>query len=986
MQTAPRILALSPIAADDMADWIARLPTVAGLSFTTVALLYPGEANDAERVARLAAAAHDAGLRIMVAVAPEPGDLPTRIETLLAAGVDDFLAVTAHRLPAAEWRRATDLVHRASPNSLVAAETLGRDLVETVALRDAGFDLLFNSVRWWDGRDGWFLDQQAQTCGIAPSVGFPDLPGLRDAPPGEDAADRRRRLLAAAALSSALLVPAAWLGRDDALIAAVNRLKALLPSLNAEGRMIRLATHGEPVTAVLRGGEPNDDALLVLINTDRAAAQPVDLDGLIGAIPGEALDIRDVTPGAPEALLPLSPLRLEAGEVRLVRLLRDGERRFAGAELPPPAARPTRIVIERLAPELDGGRFPVKRIAGDMLEVSADVFRDGHDKIAAALWLDEQGGDGWRIVPMHHVDNDRWAGRIRLDRIGATRFAVAAWTDHFASWRDEVTKKRAAGQPLALELIEGRELVEAALARAERTEKARLTAILDEAAPLQEAERAAFMLSNRVAHAMARVPDHRDLTFQEPLGRVMVDRAAGRFAAWYEMFPRSQGTDPTRAAGFAECAARLPAIRELGFDVVYLVPIHPIGQINRKGRNNSTTAAPGEPGSPYAIGSAAGGHDAIDPELGTLDEFRSFVRAVHEHGVELAMDFAEQCAPDHPWLTEHPQWFKRRPDGTIKFAENPPKKYEDIVNVDFDQEDWRGLWAALRDVIRFWVEEGVRIFRVDNPHTKPVAFWEWLIADIRATHPDVLFLSEAFTRPKMMKRLAKIGFSQSYSYFTWRNEKWEITEYLTELTRSEAVEYYRPNFFPTTPDILPWYLQTSGRAGFVIRLVLAATLSPLYGLYNGYELCEAEPVPGKEEFLNSEKYQYKVWDWDRPGNIKAEIEAINRLRRASPALQRFDNLRFHEASHSAVLFYSKVTEDRSDRVLVAVTLDPKQIVRAEIVFPLDHLGLPPDGTFETEDLFTGERRRWTGARHWILLDPATYPAMILSVRPSGAPS
>lgn len=978
MQTAPRILALSPLRPEDLSGWIERLPSIAALGFTTVALLAPAETRDRPMLARLAAAAREAGLRVMAAV-PADASAIVAVRHALDDGVDDFLAVAAHRRAATEWRAVTDAARTAAPGCLFAAETLGRDARDFSSLRGAGFDLLLNSVRWWDGRAGWLLEQQAESRPIAASLGFPDLPGL-PAEPGDDAAARRRRLVMAAALSTGIIVPATWLGRDDAALAEINRLKALLPSLNEEGRMMRLDTGGSPVTAILR--EASIDTLLVLINTDTALPQPVDLDALLGLIEGDGIDARDVTPGAPTRLFPASPRLLVPGEIRLVRIIRERERLFAGADLPKSAA-PAHIVIERVTPELDGGRFPVKRIAGEVLAVQADIFRDGHDKIRAALWLRSQGADAWRIVPMHHIDNDRWGGRIALDRVGEARFAVAAWTDHFASWRDEVTKKRAAGRPLGLELIEGRALVEAAAARAEGDDETRLRTLLDEAATLQEDDQAAFMLSNRVAHAMARVPDQGDLGFQDPIGQVMVDREGARTAAWYEMFPRSQGTDPTRAASFADCAARLPEIKAMGFDVVYFVPIHPIGTINRKGRNNSTTAKPGEPGSPYATGSAAGGHDAIDPDLGTLDEFRDFLRALHDHGMELAMDFAVQCAPDHPWLSEHPNWFKRRPDGTIKYAENPPKRYEDIVSVDFDQPDWQSLWTALRDVVRFWVDQGVKIFRVDNPHTKPVAFWQWLIADIRARNPEVLFLAEAFTRPKMMRHLAKIGFSQSYSYFTWRNDKREITDYLTELTQGESVEYYRPNFFPTTPDILPWYLQSSGRPGFVIRLVLAATLSPLYGLYNGYELCEAEAVPGKEEFLNSEKYQYKVWDWDRPGNIKPEITAINRLRRDSPALRLFDNLRFHEASHGDVLFYSKITPDRSDRVLIAVTLDPRHVVRSEIVFPLDLMGLPADGSFETEDLFTGERRWWTGARHVVLLDPETYPAMILRVRPVG---
>jgi starch synthase (maltosyl-transferring) len=427
-----------------------------------------------------------------------------------------------------------------------------------------------------------------------------------------------------------------------------------------------------------------------------------------------------------------------------------------------------------------------------------------------------------------------------------------------------------------------------------------------------------------------------------------------------------------------DCERRLPEIAALGFDVVYLVPIHPIGERNRKGRNNQPHAEPGDPGSPYAIGNRHGGHTAVDPALGSLDDFRHFQREVRAHGMELALDFAVQCAPDHPWVKEHAAWFRRRPDGSIQFAENPPKKYEDIVNLDFDQPDWRALWEALLEAVRFWMGEGVRIFRVDNPHTKPARFWEWLIGEAQASDPGVLFLAEAFTRPKMMRHLAKAGFTQSYTYFTWRNTKSELTDYLTELTRTEAAEYFRPNFFPNTPDILPSFLQVGGRAAFRIRLVLAATLSGNYGIYNGFELCEARALPGREEYADSEKYALKVWDWDRPGHIKTDIAQLNALRHACPALQRLDNLRFHESSHDAVLFYGR-TGPGGERVFVAVTLDPFHPVETEIVFPLADMGLGGEADFATDELFSGWRQVWRGARHTIVLNPAAQPALVWSL-------
>ena len=968
MTSAPRILSLS-------ASKLATLPlhAVRELGFGAVALTDPALAMPPP----LAADLREAGLALITALPADAVEAEAKLWHDLELGASGFLATAAHRVPAAQWRRLIRAARGRVPDVLFIAEMLGEPAVAALGFRGVGFDYLFNSVRWWDGTASWFFDQQEMNRHIAASVGFPELPGAAETDPASYA----RRLTLAATLSAGLIVNDDVLDRpaDRALVAALNRLKTEHPALRTEGPIQRLNEAGTPVTIVLRESVAGDDAVLIAINNDEAE-QPVDIDAALGLLDGEGRDFRDLTPGAAETPLLPAVLRLAGREIRLISV-KPAEARIVPGETLPPSPGVARVIVERVLPELDGGRFPVKRIVGDRLEVSADIFRDGHDKIAASLWVQGQGAGEWRVTPMRFWDNDRWIGSAPLDRIGETRFAVAAWTDHFASWRDEVTKKRAAGNQIALELIEGRHLIETAAAHAAGRVKVLLQAVLSEAD--KQEDLATFLLSNRVAHAMARVPDWHDLVFQTPPGTLRVDREAGRFSAWYGMFPRSQGHDPNGPANFRDCIERLPEIREMGFDVLYLVPIHPIGRINRKGRNNSVTSEPGEPGSPYAIGSEIGGHTAIDPELGTLEDFRAFVRASKDYGLEIALDFAIQCAPDHPWLKQHPSWFKRRPDGTMKYAENPPKKYQDIVNVDFDQTDWPSLWAALLDTVRFWVAEGVKIFRVDNPHTKPVAFWQWLIAEVQRTDPDVLFLAEAFTRPKMMQRLAKVGFSQSYTYFTWRNTKEELTQYLTELTTGEQFQYYRPNFFPNTPDILPFFLQQGGRPAFRIRLVLAATLSPAYGIYNGFELCENRAVPGREEYIDSEKYQYKVWDWDRPGNIKPEIAAINRLRRASPALRLFDNLRFHDSSHGEVLFYSKIAPDRSDAVLVAVTMDPHHVVRTEIEFPLAELGLPFDGEFETRDAFTGEIRRWSGAKHWIVLDPETFPALVLHFRPEG---
>jgi starch synthase (maltosyl-transferring) len=480
---------------------------------------------------------------------------------------------------------------------------------------------------------------------------------------------------------------------------------------------------------------------------------------------------------------------------------------------------------------------------------------------------------------------------------------------------------------------------------------------------------------------MARYPDRTVAVRYDRELELVVDRPRARFAAWYEMFPRSQGTDPGRSATFADCERRLPEIAEMGFDVVYLPPIHPIGRTHRKGPNNALAAADHHPGSPYAIGSAEGGHTAVHPELGTLDDFRRFVGAAERLGMEIALDFAVQCSPDHPWIKEHPEWFLFRPDGTIKYAENPPKKYQDIVNVDFHGRAADALWEALRDVVLFWVAQGVRTFRVDNPHTKPVPFWKWLIREVQHEHPDTVFLSEAFTRPRVLEMLAKAGFSQSYTYFTWRNFKHELTEYLTDLTRGPVKEYLRPNFFTNTPDILPPFLQTGGRPAFKIRLVLAATLSSVYGIYNGFELCENRAVPGTEEYLDSEKYDYKVWDWDRPGNIKDFIARVNSIRRDNPALHALLNLRFHQADDENVLFYSKMTSAKDNIVLVAVNLDPFEAHETDIVLPFPELGLADDATVEVEELLAGEKHLWRGVRQRIRLDPETNPTAVFRMTP-----
>lgn len=641
------------------------------------------------------------------------------------------------------------------------------------------------------------------------------------------------------------------------------------------------------------------------------------------------------------------------------------------------------VVILNVSPEVDGGRFAIKREVGDELVVSADVFKEGHDKLTVMLMVRQRNEKNWREVPMTCINHglDRWQGCVVLTENTGYVYTVEAWSDVFESWRDEVHKKLAASVDVSLELIEGCGLVEDAAGRATGEDKCYFKKTQERFATADYKERCTLLQATQLSETMARWPDRGTASRYDLELEVFVDRVGARYASWYEMFHRSQGKVPGRHATLKDCECRLPEIRDLGFDVIYFVPVHPIGKKHRKGPDNTLNAGPNDPGSPYAIGSDEGGHTALHKDLGTIDDFRHFVAAAADHGMEVALDFAIQCAPDHPWIQQHPDWFKFRPDGTIKYAENPPKKYQDIVNVDFYTGDQEGLWHEILHSVLFWVELGVKIFRVDNPHTKPVPFWEWLIREIRRDHPDVIFLAEAFTRPPMMRILAKVGFSQSYTYFTWRNFKHEITEYLTELTQSPVAEYMRPNFFPSTPDILPEYLQGSGRPGFATRFVLAATLSSVYGIYNGYELCEAAAVPGKEEYLHSEKYEYKVWDWDRPGNIKELIAKVNRIRRENPAMQELTNLRFYNASNDNILFYGKVSADRANIILIAVNLDPFDAHGTDIEIPLHDLGLTEQDNFVVEDLLSGAKHLWSGTRHHLQIGPDNDQAMILRVKP-----
>jgi starch synthase (maltosyl-transferring) len=675
--------------------------------------------------------------------------------------------------------------------------------------------------------------------------------------------------------------------------------------------------------------------------------------------------------------------------------------------------RPSTVVIENVSPLDEGGRYPLKRITGESLVLEADIYKDGHDIVTARLKWRPLGVIDWHHAPMEPIPNgnDRWRGECAFFANLRYEFTIEAWSDAFRTWQHEFDVKFQAGlQELRSEILEGALLLEQAAARAallrHSDDAHRLSTFAAELrsrplsgvhalahAPELEAlmatypdlsEAAEFWLEPPATQALVDAPPFPRAVPRYP--RVTVDRREALFAAWYEFFPRSAEGRGDRGSTFRDCLERVDAAKAMGFDVVYFPPIHPIGLSARKGRNNAVTCQPGEPGVPYAIGNRhqgcpnGGGHRDVAPELGTLEDFDWLVGEIRSRGMEVALDFAINCSPDHPYVREHPGWFFARPDGSIKYAENPPKKYQDVYPLNFHNADWRRLWRELTDVVSFWAERGVRIFRVDNPHTKPLAFWEYLIEKVQGRFPDTLFLSEAFTRPKMMLALAKAGFTQSYTYFTWRNSKDELTDYFTQLTTSQWAEFFRPNLWPNTPDILPVFLQQGGRAAFQIRAVLAALLSPVYGIYSGFELCENAALPNKEEYLDSEKYQWKERDWNAPGHIKELIAQLNRIRKDNRALHQFRNLRFHASQSDHILFFSKATEARDNVLLVAVLLDPWHAHSGVVHAPLELTGCAPDETYQVHDLLTDERFLWTGSANYIELHPQHRVAHVFRVR------
>lgn len=640
-----------------------------------------------------------------------------------------------------------------------------------------------------------------------------------------------------------------------------------------------------------------------------------------------------------------------------------------------------RVVVENIDPEIDGGRYPIKRTLGEKVTVAADAFTDGHDAISCVLRHRHEQAEQWSEVVMVPQGNDRWQAEFEIHELGRHRYTVQAWIDHFKTWRRDLAKRVEAEQDVAVDLQIGANLIEAAAERAPETHSRLLGAYAEivRAGGVESVQRA---LSPDLAELMFRYADRLFATSYKPELLILCGRVKERYSSWYELFPRSTSSTPGKHGTFKDVEARLPYVASMGFDVLYLPPIHPIGRSFRKGKNNTTVCEPNDPGSPWGIGGAEGGHTAIHPELGTLQDLHHLIQAADSYGLELALDLAFQVSPDHPYVAEHEAWFRKRPDGTIQYAENPPKKYQDIYPFDFETEDWEALWDELKRVVQFWVDQGIRIFRVDNPHTKPFPFWEWLIGEIRRDYPETIFLSEAFTRPKVMYRLAKLGFQQSYNYFPWRNTKWELIQYLTELTRTQVAEYFGPNLWPNTPDILPESLQIGGRPAFITRLVLAATLGASYGIYGpAYELLDNEPIAmGREEYLNSEKYEIKAWDLEHPDSIKDLIGRVNMIRSENPALQSNRSLRFLSIDNEQILAFTKTSEDQTNQILVVVNLDPHYTQAGFIEVPLEDLQLEPQMPYQVHDLLTDARYLWNGRRNYVELDPQRGPAHIFRIR------
>ncbi len=939
-------------------------------------------------------------------------DWRTRMAHLAGLGIAGFRCLGIGKLAAEAWQDLILATRSAKPDTAFLAWTPGTAFDDRKALAGTGFDGSFSSLAWWNLEERWIMDEYQVQREIGYQVAFPEAPFSKRLGHGTDSCEvlqRRsiRALKLASTFTSGLMIPMGFeygaatpldplhgdgLGlrglRDQGSFDISADIRQITTATNKTaagfGRqpLKVISTSQTPAVALLQTDaediRASSKVRVVVLNRDlrRVISAPFNVvrEAAAGFLPLTSLDSLDETLDA--------HLKLNPGEVRIFEGQASAVIRNAVpvSDATDAAAAP-RLAIEKITPIVDDGRFVVKRVVGETVKVEADVFGDGHDPLSAVLLWRAADETEWQETRMQPVVNDRWSAEFTLRRMGRHEFAVEAWRNPYQIFRYELTKKHDARLDLRLELQEGLALIVDAAKHADGEIRTRLDALAEAVTAAQDPQRTEMLLAADTAELMA-LADRRPHRVRSPLIPVDAERKAAAFASWYCVFPRSQSGDPDRHGTFDDVIAQLPRVAEMGFDVLYFTPIHPIGKTNRKGRNNSLSAGPNDPGSPYAIGSPDGGHDAIHPELGTFDDFRRLVDAASKHGLELALDLAIQASPDHPWLKQHPGWFDWRPDGTIRYAENPPKKYEDIVNVDFYAKDAvPSLWVELRDIVQKWVDNGVKLFRVDNPHTKPFPFWEWMIGDIRSRHPDVVFLSEAFTKPKVMYRLAKVGFSQSYTYFTWRNAKWELEQYMREITTEEPKEFFRPHFFVNTHDINPDFLQNAPRSAYLIRSALAATLSGLWGVYNGFELCEGRPDAKRKEYADSEKYEIRAWDNDRPGNIKGEIGLLNRVRRENPALHTHLGLQLLTAWNDNILFFEKASPGRENVLLIGINLDPHNVQEADVEIPLWSWNLPDHGALDLEDLVGGNRFSLAGKMQRIRLDPQNgLPFLIWRVR------
>lgn len=894
-----------------------------------------------------------------------------RLHVLLDQGAAGFVFDGLEANAAPFLRTLLSELRSRHANLTLAAATPGLAREDAATVAGCRFDYCLSSFGWWDMTARWLAEEHRALSPICPL--------LAEITPA--AANRASDPAAA----HALLAAARFTGAGAILPADLGaRLKdsAGLDVLGGrdvpQGSMEFLTSVGAPITGLVRyntlAERDASRAMLLLLNpTPEQQAVPATL------LDGRRLRLPQAAEG--DLLAALTPHEARLIDLELapaIAVKPRGSRKVVSA-----AAALPRIVIENLAPAVAGGPFAVKRVIGEQLDVTAHIYTDGHEAIAARLLWRAEDEKQWRAVPMLEKGNDEWSAAFTPERLGRHEFTVEAWDDRFGYFRDSIGKKVEAGVAQPVDFEEGRLMLAQARDRADADHRDTLEqalAQLDKAGG--DAARRDIFTDPALIDAMDALDPHHHRAIAAPV-LVDAERREAEFASWYELFPRSMTDDKARHGTLRDVIDHLPRVAAMGFDTLYFPPIHPIGATNRKGPNNTLTPQEGDPGSPYAIGSAEGGHDAIHAELGAFEDFRALVSAAKDHGLEIALDFAIQCSPDHPWLKQHPGWFAWRPDGSMKYAENPPKKYQDIVNVDFYGPDAvPGLWLALRDVVLLWVREGVKVFRVDNPHTKPFAFWEWMIREVRAAHPEVIFLSEAFTRPKVMYRLAKIGFSQSYTYFTWRNTKTELAEYIAELTQEAPKDFFRPHFFVNTPDINPVLLQDGGRPAHRIRAVLAATLSGLWGVYSGFELCDAAPLPGREEYADSEKYEIRPRNWRAPGDIVDDVTLLNRLRRSHPALQTHRNTIVLSAHNDNILFYGKPAPDGEEIILIAVNLDPHGAHGCEFEIPLWELGLPDGGEVAVEDLATGASFRWQGKVQSLHLTPDD-PYRIWRITPVG---